>query len=172
MSEQATDQVRVTESSAEVAGGVVGLTPLAQRYLDETRPWVRFISIMTFVAAGFMLLGGFGLLAASVFGGLAAKTQGGVGAFGCGYLAGLTMVYVMLACVYVAGGLYLARYAKAIAHLRANATAVALEDALKHQKSFWRFAGIVIAIGLAVTVVLMVVTIVAGAIAGVMAYRS
>ena len=173
MSDQPTNQVPVVESGVEATAGMVGLTPRAQQYLDETRPWVQFISIWTFVMAGFMVLGGLGLLAASVLGGLAARNQTGFGAFGSVIGGGLlALLYVVLAFVYIAPGLYLSRYARAIAHLRAKASAAALEDALKHQKSFWRYAGIVMAIGLVVAIVVMVVAVAAGVIAAVMAARS
>jgi hypothetical protein len=172
MSEPSIDQAPVIESGVQPTGDMVGLTPLAQQYLNETRPWVRLISIWVFVAAGFMLLGGLGLLAFSVYGGLAARNQGGFGAFGSAIGSGLmALLYVVLSFVYIAPGLYLFRYASAIARLKANATAGALEDALRHQKSFWRFAGILTAIGLVVAVVVIVLGVVFGVIAAVMAAR-
>jgi hypothetical protein len=77
-----------------------------------------------------------------------------------------------LACVYIAPGLYLARYASAIKRLNVNSTAAGLEEALKHQKSFRRFIGIVTAIGLASAVVVVGLTVVAGVIGAMMAGRS
>jgi len=52
----------------QVSTVTVGLTPLAQHYLDQTRPWVRFMSIMTFASAGLMLLAGLMMLLVGVFG--------------------------------------------------------------------------------------------------------
>jgi hypothetical protein len=122
--------------------------------------------------AGFMMLVGVGVLAFSVFGGLVAKNTGGWGAVGSAIGGGaLAFVYVVLAFVYIAPGVYLARYASAIKRLRANCNASGLEDALKHQKSFWRFAGILTAVGLIIAVVGMVLGIAAGVIAAVMAAR-
>jgi hypothetical protein len=172
MTEQPIDQPPVTRSVVEATGGTVGLTPIAQQYLDQTRPWVRLISILTFVTAGLMFLVGLGLLAFSLYGGLATRNQEGLGAFGSAIGGGLiAVVYVMMALVYLAPGTYLFRYASAIARLRANADAKALEDALKHQKSFWRFAGIVTAISLVFAVVGVAVAIVVGVVAGLMAAR-
>jgi hypothetical protein len=174
MSDQPTNEVPVMESVVEATGGLVGLTPRAQQYLDETRPWVRFISILTFVMAGFMLMGGLGLLAFTVLGGLAATTdRAGFGALG-GAIGGglLALVYVVMALVYLAPGTYLFRYASAIARLRATASGGALEDALKHQKSFWRFVGILTVISFVLAVVGMVVGVIVGVIAAVMAARS
>jgi len=172
MSEQPTDQAPLMESGVEPAGGIVALTPLGQHYLDQTRPWVRFISILTFVTAGFMLLGGLGLLAFSVFGGLAARDHGWLGAFGSAIGGGaLALLYIVLALVYLAPGTYLYRYANAIARLGVHANAGALEDALKHQKSFWRFIGIVTVISVVVAVVGIGLAVVVGVIAAVMAAR-
>ena len=172
MSDHPTNQVPVTESGVEATGGTVGLTPRAQQYLDETRPWVRFIAILTFVMAGFMLLGGLGLLAFTMIGGLAASNQRGFGfpgsAIGSGILA---LVYVVMAFVYIAPGVFLFRYASAITRLRTTASGQALEDALKHQKSFWRFVGILMVISFVLAVVGMVVGAVVAVIAAVMAAR-
>jgi anti-sigma-K factor RskA len=84
----------------------------------------------------------------------------------------LALLYVALACVYIAPGLYLSRYANAIKRLKVNSTAAGLEEALKHQKSFWRFIGILTAISLAVAVVVVGLAIVAGVIGAMMAARS
>ena len=173
MSDQPTNQAPVTESGVEATGGMVGLTPRAQQYLDETRPWVRFIAILTFVMAGFMLLGGLGLLAFTVLGGLAAGDRAGFGALGGAVGGGLlASMYVVMALVYLAPGTYLFRYASAIARLRATASGGALEDALKHQKSFWRFVGILMVISFVLAIVGMVVGVVVAVIAAVMAARS
>ncbi len=173
MNEQSTDQPPVVGSSVEPTSSMAGLTPLAQQYLDQTRPWVRFISIMTFVSAGFMLLLGGGMLAFSVFGGLAARNRGEFGALGGAIGAGvMSLVYLVMAFVYVAPGVYLFRYASAIRHLKANSNAAALEDTLKHQKSFWRYVGILMAVAVVVAVVAIGLAVAVGALAAMMAARS
>jgi hypothetical protein len=112
-------------------------------------------------------------LAFSVFGGHAARNKGEFGVLGSAIGGGLlALVYVVLACVYIPLGVYLFRYASAIKHLRANANAGVLEDALKHQKSFWRYAGVLMAVCLGVTVIGMILAVVVGVIAAVMAARS
>jgi hypothetical protein len=162
--------------SAATDGGVpiASLTPLAQQYLDQTRPWVRFMSVMIFASAGLMALVGLVMLLAALLGGVPATGDEGptARAFAAGVAAGQAFAFVLLAFVYVAPGLYLARYAGAITRLKANATAGGLEDALKHQKSFWRFVGILSVIGLVVTAFAVVLAIVAGVIAAMMAGRS
>jgi hypothetical protein len=173
MSEQTTNDDPVIEPGVGAIGGMVGLTPSAQQYLDETRPWVRFIAILTIVMAGFMLLGGLCLFAFTVLGGLAAGDRFGIGARG-GAIGGglLALVYVVMALVYLAPGTYLFRYASAIARLRATRSGGALEDALKHQKSFWRFVGILTVISFVLALVAIVMGVIIAVIAAVMAARS
>ena len=176
MSEYPTDHVPGTESSSGATGGgpvMAGLTPLAQQYLDETRPWVRFMSIVIFVMSGLMALMGLVMVLVGIFGGLAAGNTGGLGPLGSAIGMGvMALFYLALACVYIAPGVYLSRYAAAIQRLKANSTAGGLEDALKHQKSFWRFVGILTAVGLVVGVVAVGLAIVAGVIGAMMAARS
>ena len=176
MSEYPMDHVPgMNADSAATDGGTptASLTPLAQQYLDQTRPWVRFMAILIFVSVGLMALVGISMLLVAVLGGFRAMGDGGPGPLGSAAGFGvMALVYVLLALVYVAPGLYLSRYATAIKRLNANSTAASLEDALKHQKSFWRFVGILSAIGIAVAVVVVVLGIVAGVIAAMMAGRS
>ena len=175
MSEYPTVRVPGADSgSGATEGGpvIASLTPLAQQYLDQTRPWVRFMSVMIFVGAGLMVLVGISMLLVVVLGGFRAMGDGGPGPLGSAAGFGvMALVYVLLAFVYVAPGAYLARYASAIKRLKANSTAGGLEDALKHQKSFWRFVGILTAISLVVAVVAVGLAIVVGVIAAMMAAR-
>lgn len=153
--------------------GAATLTPQARQYLDQTRPWVRFMSIMTFVCAGLMVLLGLVMLVVGMVGGLAGGDHGGLGRLGGAIGGGLVaLLYLSLACVYIAPGLYLSRYAGAIRLLQTNCTAAVLEDALKHQKSFWRFIGILTIIGIIVGVIVMGLAVVAGVIGAMMATRA
>jgi len=139
------------------------LTPLAQQYLDQTRPWVRFMSVMTFVGAGLMVLIALALMAATLIGGVAAGNARGLpGLLGGGLVGGF---YLLLACVYIPPALYLGRYASAIARLKIGGTSDELEQALKHQKSFWRFAGIVTVISIVLGVVVLGLSVVVGIVA-------
>ncbi len=63
------------------------------------------------------------------------------------------------------------RYASAIVTLKAQPSAAALEQALKHQRSFWRVVGILTVAGLVVGLAVFVLAIVAGVVAAVMAGR-
>ena len=149
------------------------LTPLAQQYLDQTRPWVRFMSVVTFVSAGLTMVLGLVVLVFSMFSGAAAGNGEELGALGSAVGGGLlALLYLVLACVYIAPGLYLARYASAITRLKSTPTAGGLEDALKHQKSFWRFVGILTVVGLVVAVIMLGLAVVAGVIGAIMSGQS
>jgi hypothetical protein len=160
-------------SGPEVAPGHSGvpvLTPLARQYLDQTRPWVRFMAIVTFVGAGLTaLLAAVILVAVVLSGGLgregnAPASQGG--ALGAVLAA---LVYLATACLYVALGLFLSRYAAAIHRLQATGAEADLEDALKSQKSFWRFVGICTVVGLVIGAIGLALAILAGALGAVTA---
>ena len=95
------------------------LTPLAFRYLDQTRPWVRFMSIVTFVAAGLMVVLGSLTLVVALFGGFAGPGAPVAGVFAGGVVGALmSLFYIMGAVLYVVPGVYLSRYARAIQRLK------------------------------------------------------
>jgi hypothetical protein len=160
------------QSGAGPAGSdtTIVLTQLAQQYLDQTRPWVRFMSILVFVGAAMMAVAGLVMMALIMVGGLGvARGTSPFGAIG-GVVVGV--FYLALACLYIAPGVYLHRYAGAINQLKATRAAGTLEDALRHQRSFWRFVGIMSIIGIAIGMIAMVLVVVLGVIGAMMAGRS
>ncbi len=114
-----------------------GITPAMMLYLKQTKPWVRFISLMLFIGTvlvfllGLVLILGAGLLSSlsnSVFGGAP------VGVLG--------LISAAMACIYFFPALYLCRYASGIRKAIAVDQEGGVEEALKNQRSFWRFMGI------------------------------
>jgi hypothetical protein len=100
--------------------------------LRSTKPWVRLLSVLGFISVGMMILIGTGF---SYVSNLLAGQKGALPA-----AAG--MVYVVMALVYLFPSLYLHRYASSIgAFLKSNA-GEDMEAAFAHQKSFWKFLGI------------------------------
>ncbi len=137
-------------AGAEGAGfGAAGVTPRSIQLLAATRPWVRFLSVVGFVIAGLTVLGG---LFAVAFG----LSQGQF------EMVGAAVVYVLIALLYFFGALHLGRYASHISILETNASIQSLEDALAAQKTFWRFVGILFAVVMAISAVLIVLGIVIG----------
>lgn len=129
-------------------GGSILFTANAMEMLRQTRPWARLIGILLFVGAGFMVIGGIGMLV------LAVVTRGDNGMFFVGPL------YVVFAMLYIPPGIYLNRYASRINTLLQYGREDSLEQAMEAQKSFWRFAGVV-----AVVVIAVYILVIAGALA-------
>lgn len=100
--------------------------------MSETRPWVTFLAVLGFIGAGFMVLAGL----AMVFAAPAAMPGGSF----------LGLVYLIPAVLYAVGANILYRYRASIASLQAGYGVEALENALEHQKSFWRFTGLTTAV--------------------------
>ena len=129
--------------------GEVFLTANGKKFLNQTRPWVRFLSIMVFIGAAFTLLGGLTVMLVGITGSLI-----GVGNETFSQLPGggftLGLIYLVMAVLFVPPGIFLTRYASAIKTLESTPSAQALEKALKYQKSFWRYAGILTVVYLVV----------------------
>lgn len=157
MNENPMYQSPVISEQGGVAGVDVTLSSRAQQYLDQTSPWVRFISILIFVCAGLMFLAGLVMMLVGMVAGLvpAGMERAAFPGTVAGALVGV--VYLVLACVYIAPGVFLSRYASAIRTLRSSRTAQALEDALKQQRSFWRYIGILTLVTLAIAVLSLAV---------------
>lgn len=119
--------------------------------LRQTKPWVRFISVMMFIASGFLVLGGLIMMVA----GAAAKLPGGFGAaFG--------FVYIVLAILYALPAVFLWKYADRISVFLRQRSPGKLASALEAQKSFWKLAGILMLIVLCMYAVIIVFAVLAG----------
>jgi hypothetical protein len=118
-------------ASGAVSEGAVEL-------LRQTRPWVLFFSILCFVGSGLMLLGGGLLLVAGAVAGAASTPVSTPFS-----PALLGAIYLPLAGLYIYPGIKLWAFAAAIARLLASRSPADLENALLHQKSFWKYSGIV-----------------------------
>jgi hypothetical protein len=131
------------------------LTGVMVRYLKEAAPWLRFIGILSFVGCGFMVLGGILFLIATFvrpditgeFGGL----SGGIGSIV--YIGSGALMFFPARFTYFFG-------AKLRSYLRTNAEED-LEQALKNNKSLWKFNGIMYIIGLALVPVGIVGAVIA-----------
>lgn len=140
----------------------------AVRQLAATKPWVRFISIMTFIGAGFMLLAAFGMVMMGIVGTAAtvaphARNQianpfvGGMG-------FGLAALYVVLAVVYIFPGVKLWKYGSAIAGLIQSGRDEDLVSALNQQRSFWKFVGIMMISIVCLYILAIIAFVIVGAV--------
>ncbi len=125
------------------------LTEKGRKYLGQTGPWVRFLSILFFISIGFMVLGGLAILIVGMTGSLFDKSNPAYEAWPGGtFAAGL--IYIAAAILYLAPAIFLSRYASAIKRMRSDPSSRLLESAIKYQKSFWRYTGVITAIFLVV----------------------
>jgi flagellar basal body-associated protein FliL len=139
-----------TESNEAAEREGVLLTADGQKFLNQTRPWVRFLSIMVFIVTAFMVIGAFMMFLVGITGNLFGSGNEALEIMpGEGFFVGL--VYTVMAVLYIAPGILLFRYASAIKILESTRTSEALERALKYQKSFWLYVGIFTVIFLIVT---------------------
>lgn len=134
------------------------VTALMGQYAAQMKPWIRFISVLMFICSGLMILVGAGVALIGTLAGAAARET--PGAMGLGLVGGALLggIYVVIGLVYLAPAVFLGRTASAIKRMQSGDPTSALEDVLKNQKSFWRFAGILTLIG----IVLAVLGLVAG----------
>lgn len=110
------------------------ITPKVLAMLRQTQPWVRFLSVLGFICSALMALVGIIGFAVTMF---ATGNMGPVEGF-------VVLVYLPIAAVYFVPSLFLFRYASRISALWATHSVRQLEDALEAQKSFWKFAGILV----------------------------
>jgi hypothetical protein len=118
----------VTTYASDVGGSDPTLDRVADM-LRQTKPWVRFISVMMFIAGALMVL--FGLF--FMVGGAARMPIG---------LAGFGIVYIVIAIIYIIPAVFLWMYADRMAVFLRNKSSGTLASALEAQKSFWKFMGI------------------------------
>jgi vacuolar-type H+-ATPase subunit I/STV1 len=141
----------------------ITLTPTAKQHLDQTRPWVKFMSIMLFITSAFMIVMSILMVTVGLGPRFTPPGQGRLGSFGAlGFMANLVgaFFYILLAILYVAPGVFLWRYAGAIKLLELSRSPEALEEALENQKSFWRYIGILTVTGLILAATLIAVSLV------------
>lgn len=148
---------RASLSQRPPAATGAGISPRMIASLDKTRPWVVFLAILMIIGCAFLILAAVVMLAmGSVLG--ISNELGGLGG------AALSGAYLLMALLYLFPALYLWRYGSAIRRIGRGNTA-AMEEALEHQASFWRFAGIAAAIVMVIYVVVIVLAIVVGVMA-------
>jgi hypothetical protein len=133
------------------------LSSMAQQFLNQTRPWVRFISVMLFISAGFLILSALIMIGTGAAFMGQNRFSSPMNALGPAVVGGF---YLILSLLYIAPGIFLHRYAGTITLLETSRTAQMLEDALKHQKSFWRYTGIVTLIAMILVAILIISSIV------------
>ncbi len=127
----------VASSVGDTSGSDPSLGRVAEM-LRQTKPWVRFVSVMMFIGAAFLVFGALVMMA----GGMRGEMPGPMRGVG----VGVGLFYIVLAILYIAPGIFLWMYADRIGVFLSQRTPGTLASALEAQKSFWKFVGIAILI--------------------------
>jgi hypothetical protein len=130
--------------------------------LSMTKTWVRIVSIALFIVAIFTLMGGLAVVVG--FGvGSAANAKAGAGAL----MIGMGFLYLLMAAIYVGLAYYLFQYSSSIGRMLLSDVSINMENALENQRKFWKLAGILVAVGLSITVLGILAAVVIPAFSGV-----
>ena len=112
-------------SSSEVPASVIAI-------LGEARPWVKLIVVLFAIGLG---VGVLAVIAVAMLGSTLGSALGPKPA-----LSFLPLVMILL--LYIPPVVFLSRYASGIKRLQKGGGLQALEEALRGQKSFWKYIGI------------------------------
>jgi hypothetical protein len=135
------------------AEGGTAVTARTVQLFGQTSLWVRIMSVITFIAGGFMVIGGLFMVALSALGNRGNATDATVG-----------IVYIVMAIFYIIPGVLLSRYAskcRSFANLRSEQL---LEQAVEAQKSFWKYSAILALVIIALYLVIIAAAIVIGVV--------
>ncbi|MBN1798125.1 MAG: hypothetical protein JW822_06095 [Spirochaetales bacterium] len=135
-------------------------TPLMLEHLKNTRPWVLFLAIVFIVGCAFMVLAGLGMLAGGAMVGANNPAYRELQSRGMPIFIISGLLYIIFAGVYIPIIVFLFRYANSIKGLLTTGLTASIEEALGHQKSFWKYVGILTIVGLAFLVLAIVVGII------------
>ncbi|MDR2747900.1 MAG: hypothetical protein LBB77_10705 [Treponema sp.] len=132
------------------------LTAVMIRYLKEASPWLRFIGILGYIGAGFLILSG--LITAII------ALATGVGLWS-GVPNVIGFVYVPFGVAAFLPARFTYRFGMKIRHYLASGAEKDLEEAFKNNKSLWKFSGILAIVYLALlpaAVIVGVIVVVSG----------
>ena len=126
--------------------------------LMQTRPWVLLCSILGFISTGFMVIMGlFMMVGLTMF-----MPEGTDSTVGAGFGVGMGLFYLVLALIFAIPPYWLFKNASAIKRADSSRAMADVEEALRYQKSFWKFIGIVFLIYLVFLVLGLVIALIGG----------
>jgi hypothetical protein len=149
-------------SPTQEASGAGVLTATMVRFLREASPWLRFLGILGFIGCGLMTLGGLIFaIVITVFSELAGGFGGVVGG------AFLGVVYIVLGLLSFFPSKFVYGFGSKIRHYIQSNSDKDLEDALRNNKSLWKFYGILVIVYLAFIPLLLIGAAVVAAISAI-----
>src|SRR5271157_1783275 len=115
----------------QIVSSVVKVTDQMIDYLRSIKMWTKFLSIMGFIVAAFMVLMGIFIMCA-----------------GTKIPAFMGVIYILFSIFYIIPSIYLFKYSSALNRYLNNKMESEMESALSYQKSFWKFTGVLCVIGI------------------------
>ncbi|MDR0389047.1 MAG: hypothetical protein LBH73_03180 [Spirochaetaceae bacterium] len=137
--------------------GGAGITENMVKYLKETSPWVRFVGIIGFIISGLCFLGGAVLL---IPGFVAANAFGST--FGKIPVLAMALLYLIAGLLCLIPARFLYRFGSKARNYVQTGMESELEGALKSNRSYWKFCGIMILACIISTPVLTIVLLIVG----------
>jgi len=140
------NQIKESQNTNE---GNLSVSQQSINYLNETSPWLKFISIIGFVFSGLTFFSSFFILGASNYG------------YKLDIFSSILLfiIYVAIAIIIYIPNKYLYNYSIKIRDLSTLSSNNDLEEALYIQKKFWKFLGVVSIVYLASLVIIIPFTL-------------
>lgn len=138
-------------TGAAAAGNAISVatTPKTVAMLRQTKPWVRFMSILMFIGAAFTI----------IFSAVVGVT--GIANGEAAFLLFMILYLLMALLFYIFPAVFLFRYANRIRDFMAQGLSENLDAALEAQKSFWKYVGILALVVLCIYAAILIVFIIA-----------
>jgi len=138
-------------------------TVQAQGFIRETAKWASFLSIIGFIAIGFMVLGALAMFAlGSTLGAMGGGAMGAMGMMGGGFAG---VIFLLMAVLYFFPVMYLFKFASNTKEALNSNNTERLTVAFENLKSHYKFAGILTIIIVAFYALAFIFSII-GAVAG------
>lgn len=149
----ASPETKIVPEAVQNSG--VQFTVNMLKYLNEASPWLRFVGVLGYIGASLAVLSGLiaslgAIAAGSYFGGFS-------GIFGLVFL-----FYIPMGVVLFFPAHFTYKFGQKIRNYKFTNSITDLEEALKNNKSFWKFTGILCIVYLAIIPVFIIGAIIVG----------
>jgi len=142
-------------------GTGVELTVKMLQYLNEASPWLRFVGILGYITAGFTIFGGIaGMLSFVAVGSMVDLPSGIAPAFGALFF----IIYLPTGVLTLFLANFIFKFGQKIRYYKLTNSIEELEEALKNNKSLWKFIGILCIVSLALIPVMLILTLIVGVV--------
>lgn len=157
----------VSEDGTDLFAGSGLVSGAVIQKLAGTKPWVRLLSVISFIGCALMLLlAAFMVLFGTAGSIMAARLSTTGPALPVGFGIGIGLIYAVFALVYLYPGVKLWKYASSIARLMQTRNEEDLVAALDQQRGFWKFLGVMLSIIIGLYVVGIGIAVVVSLFAG------